>query len=459
MTPGRVRHVRCGNHRHTTRVWRDEPPSRCAPAGLSKQAPRHQPRADRFTDVTDKILCVSEGNRKTPVISEDPDVTARVPKGLRIGAALGWRFLVVVGALYILVKALSYISVVIVPLAIALLLAALMIPAVRRLKQLRVPHTLAAVSVMIAGLALLGGVLTFVVVQFTNGLPALQGRINASLDQIKDWLIHGPLHLQQSEIQDFINQAVQFLQSNQAELTSQALTTAGVVGEILTGFLLMLFTLIFFLVGGEQIWMFLMRGIPAPIRDRVNLAGRRGFASLVSYVRATAAVAIVDAVGIGIGLWIVGVPLVIPLATLVFLGAFIPIVGAVVTGAVAVLVALVANGFISALIVLAIVIGVMQLESHILQPLLLGRAVRLHPLAVVLAITAGLVIAGIAGGLLAVPLLAILNSGIRSLLHDKHSSPTDVDVLDHSHAQPEQPDDPESGEHETTTTNTDSETT
>jgi len=363
-------------------------------------------------------------------------VTAKVPTGLRIGAALGWRFLVVVGAVYILVKALSFVSVVIVPLAIALLLTALMIPAVRRLIRLRVPHTLAAVIVLIGGLALLGGILTFVVVQFTNGLPALQGRINASLDQIKDWLIDGPLHLQQSQIQDFISQSVQFLQRNQAELTSQALTTAGVVGEVLTGFVLTLFILIFFLVGGEQIWLFLVRGIPAAVRDRVDLAGRRGFASLISYVRATAAVAVVDAVGIGIGLWIVGVPLVVPLATLVFLGAFIPIVGAVVTGAVAVLVALVANGFIAALIVLGIVIGVMQLEGHILQPLLLGRAVRLHPLAVVLSITAGLVIAGIAGGLLAVPLLAVLNAGIRSLLHDRDVQPSDIDVLDHAQAQP-----------------------
>ena len=363
-------------------------------------------------------------------------MTDKVPKGLRIGAALGWRFLVVVGALYLLVKALGFVSVVIVPLAIALLLAALMIPAVRRLVQLRVPHSLAAAIVLVAGLALLGGILTFVVVQFTNGLPALQGRINASLDQIKDWLINGPLHLQQSQIQEFISQAVQFLQRNQAELTSQALTTAGVVGEILTGFVLTLFILIFFLVGGEQIWMFLVRGIPTAVRDRVDLAGRRGFASLISYVRATAAVAVVDAVGIGIGLWIVGVPLVVPLATLVFLGAFIPIVGAVVTGAVAVLVALVANGFIASLIVLGIVIGVMQLEGHILQPLLLGRAVRLHPLAVVLSITAGLVIAGIAGGLLAVPLLAILNSGIRSLLHDREVAPGDIDVLDHSQAHP-----------------------
>ncbi len=172
-----------------------------------------------------------------------------------------------------------------------------------------------------------------------------------------------------------------------------------------------------------------MRGVPSRVRERVDVAGRRGFGALVSYVRATAAVALVDAVGIGVGLAIVGVPLVIPLSALVFLSAFVPIIGAVLAGTVAVLITLVANGFIQALIVLAIVIAVMQLESHVLQPWLLGRAVRLHPLAVVLAIAAGLVAAGIAGALLAVPLLAVLNAGVKSLVHDENVEPEDVDVL------------------------------
>jgi predicted PurR-regulated permease PerM len=191
-----------------------------------------------------------------------------------------------------------------------------------------------------------------------------------------------------------------------------------------------------------------MRAMPRTVRARVDVAGRRGFASLVSYVRATAAVAVVDAVGIGVGLWILGIPLVIPLATLVFLGAFVPIIGAVVAGGVAVLVALVTKGFVGALIVLAIVIAVMQLESHVLQPLLLGRAVKLHPLAVVMAITAGLVAAGIAGALLAVPLLAVLNAGIRSLLHEHDPHPEEIDVL-HDQAAAEPNDDADTGSENT----------
>ncbi|CAM2776224.1 AI-2E family transporter [Saccharomonospora xinjiangensis] len=364
-----------------------------------------------------------------PKLSEEADVIGWVPKGLRVSAALSWRFLVVVAALYVVVWIVGYLSFVVVPVAIALLLAALLAPAVQQLTDLRMPRPLAAAVVLIGGLGAVGGLLTFVIIEFTAGLPELQEQLNRSLDQVKDWLINGPLHLRETQIVDFVNNAVEFIQQNQASIADSALTTAGTVGEILTGFLLTLFVLIFFLVSGGEIWGFLMSGVPEPVRDRFDTAGRRGFASLVSYVRATAGVAVVDGVGIGIGLWIVGVPLVFPLATLVFLGAFIPIVGAVVTGAVAVLVALVTNGFVTALIVLAIVVGVMQLESHVLQPLLLGRAVRLHPLAVILAITAGMTAGGIPGALLSVPLLAVLNSGIKSLLHERDPHPDAVDVL------------------------------
>ncbi|MFI6029130.1 AI-2E family transporter [Amycolatopsis magusensis] len=371
-----------------------------------------------------------------PGLPVELDVTTVVPRGLRIGAALAWRFLVVIAALYVIVWLVGYMSVVVIPLSIALLLAALMAPGVASLVKVGVPRGLAAGIVLIGGLGLLGGLLTFVVVQFTSGLPALQQQLTESLDQIENWLVNGPMHLRQTQIQDFINQSIEFLKKNQATITDSALTTATTVGEVLTGFVLTLFILIFFLAGGERIWTFLTRGVPRQVRTRVDVAGRRGFASLVSYVRATAAVAVVDAVGIGIGLWILGVPLVIPLSTLVFLSAFVPIIGAVLAGAVAVLVALVTNGIVTALIVLGVVVLVMQLESHILQPLLLGRAVKLHPLAVVLAITAGLVAAGIAGALLAVPLLAVLNSGIKSLLHERDPDPADVDVLHDQSAEP-----------------------
>ena len=352
-----------------------------------------------------------------------------MPTGLRVSAALAWRFIVVIAALYVIVWLAGYFSHVIIPIAIALLLAALMAPGVDRLAKTGLPRGLAAAIVMVTGVALVGGLVTFVIITFTNGLPQLQQQVSDSLDQIRNWLQTGPLHLRASQITDFINNTVAAIQENQSAITAGAITTATTIGEILTGLLLTVFVLIFFLYDGPGIWTFVTRGVPQRVRSRVDIAGRRGFAALVSYVRATAAVALVDAVGIGIGLAIVGVPLVIPLSALVFLSAFVPIIGAVVAGTVAVLIALVANGFISALIVLGIVIGVMQLESHVLQPWLLGRAVRLHPLAVVLAIAAGLVAAGISGALLAVPLLAVLNAGVKSLLHEGDTDPDEIDVL------------------------------
>lgn len=356
-------------------------------------------------------------------------MTPLVPTGLRVSGALAWRFIVIIAALYVLIWLAGYFSHLMVPIAIALLLAALMAPGVERLVQWGVPRGISAFLVMIAGIAVVGGLLTFVIIQFIDGLPQLQQQVSDSLDQIRKWLNDGPLHIDQKQITDFVNNIIDTIQENQSAITQGAITTATTIGEILTGLLLTVFVLIFFLYDGAGIWKFVTRGVPERVRERVDVAGRRGFGALVSYVRATAAVALVDAVGIGIGLAIVGVPLVIPLSALVFLSAFVPIIGAVLAGTVAVLITLVANGFVAALIVLAIVIGVMQLESHVLQPWLLGRAVRLHPLAVVLAIAAGLIAAGIAGALLSVPLLAVLNAGIKSLVHDQAIEPEDVDVM------------------------------
>ncbi len=364
------------------------------------------------------------------------DVTSSVPRLLRTSAALSWRFLVVIAAIAVVVWVAGYLSVVVFPVSIALLLAALLAPVVDRLVRWHVPRGLATAIALIGGLAVVGGVLTFVINEFSNGLPALETQVGQSIQTISNWLEHGPLHMSPRQLQNVLNKFVSSIGANTDALTSGALTTAATVGEVLAGFLLTLFTLIFFLHDGESIWSFVLRVVPGDIRDRVNVAGRRGFSSLVAYVRATAEVAVVDAVGIGVGIAIVGVPLAAPLAALVFLAAFVPIVGAVIAGTVAVLVALVAKGFIPALIVLIIVIAVMQLESHVLQPLLLGRAVRLHPLAVVLSIATGLTVGGIAGGLLAVPLLAVFNSGVRSLLHDPSINPEDVHALVRSEAVP-----------------------
>jgi putative heme transporter len=375
--------------------------------------------------------------------SDPPDdIRASVPRTLRISAALSWRLLVVVAALAVIGTIVAYVAAIVVPVAIALLLAALLSPAVGWLARHHVPRALATALVMIGGLAGLGGVLTFVIITFIRGLPELGNQLSTSIDTILTWLTTGPLQLSDQQLRGIQDEMLATLSANQSSITLGALTTAATIGQTVTELLLVVFTLIFFLHGGQGIWQFLLGAAPAEVRTRVDVAGRRGLAALVSYIRATAVVAVVDAVAIGIGLAVLRIPLAVPLAALVFLGAFVPIIGAVVTGGVAILVALVAQGPISALIVLAIIVGIMQLEGHILQPLLLGRAVKLHPLAVILAIAAGLLTAGIAGALLAVPLLAVLNSGIRSLRSDadRHTRPPDVHTSEPEATGPDEPD-------------------
>ncbi|MBP2328622.1 putative PurR-regulated permease PerM [Kibdelosporangium banguiense] len=366
-----------------------------------------------------------------------------VPRPLRLTAAYAWRLVVIAAALYVAGTVVGYLGPVVVPVAVALLLAALLTPAVGFLTRHRIPRGLSVALVLLAGLVVIAALLTFVVQAFIDGLPALRDQLGRSVGTISDWLMNGPLHLSNDQVRQFSGRIVHALTDNQAKVTTGAITTATTIGEFLAQMLLVLFVLIFLMYDGADIWNFLLGAVPHRTRQRVDVAGRQGLASLVSYVRATVAVATVDAVGIGIGLWAVGVPLVIPLATLVFLGAFVPIVGAVVAGGAAVLVALVANGPVPALIVLGVVILVQQLEGHVLQPFLLGRAVKLHPVAVVLAIAAGVVTAGIVGALLSVPLLAVLNSGIRSLRSpaDEGTDPDDVHSSQPEVAEPGRTDD------------------
>ncbi|MBM4692488.1 AI-2E family transporter [Rhodococcus hoagii] len=334
---------------------------------------------------------------------------------VRVGAAWTWRLLVLFAGLLALGYVVSKLESVVIPVALALLFAAFLMPAVDNLHRRGVPRSAAVLVAVVGTIGIVGAILSFVVQQFVEGLPDLSEQFTTSVTKAQEWLTQGPLHFSEDQIRHAGDNVVKAIQSNQEALTSGALTTATVIGEIFAGAFLTLFTLVFFLYGGNQVWEFVTRIIPKNTRGRVRLAGRQGFNSLVHYTRATVAVAAVDAIGIGAGLAILGVPLALPLASLVFVGAFIPIVGAFVTGFLAVLVALVTKGLLTALIVLGIIVGIMQLEGHVLQPLLLGRAVRLHPLAVVLAITTGIVLAGIVGGLLAVPIVAFLNTAIRSL--------------------------------------------
>lgn len=334
---------------------------------------------------------------------------------VRKTAAWAWRLLVILGAIVALLWLIERLKVIVVPVALAVILTALLLPAVDWLDRRGAPRGGAVALVLLSGFALFGAIMTFVVSQFVSGLPSLTEQVTRSIDNATRWLIEGPAHLSREQIDKAGDAAVKALRDNQEKITSGALSTAATLTEIVTGALLTLFTLIFLLYSGRNIYDYLTRIVPSHTRQRFRDAGRAGFRSLIGYVRATFLVALVDAVGIGAGLAVMGVPLALPLASLVFLGAFVPLVGAVVSGFLAVVVALLAKGPIYALITLGLIIAVQQLEAHVLQPLVMGRAVSIHPLAIVLAIAAGAVLAGIVGALLSVPVLAFLNSAFRVL--------------------------------------------
>jgi predicted PurR-regulated permease PerM len=334
---------------------------------------------------------------------------------VRASAAWAWRLLVLLAAAYVLLEVLRRFGVVVVPVALALILTALLLPAVDLLDRYGAARGGAVAFVLVLSLAIFGGLLAFVVNQFVEGAPLLVEQVTRSIESTRDWLINGPAKLSGDQINRAVDTFTDALRTHQTQLTSGALSTAGTIVEILAGAFLLLFTLIFFLLGGRSIWQFTTRLVPDEHRARVREAGAAGFHSLAGYARATSLVALVDAVSIGTGLAIMGIPLALPLASLIFLGAFIPVVGALITGVLAVIVALLAKGFIYALITLGLIVAVMQLEAHVLQPLVMGRAVSIHPLAVVLGLTAGGVLAGVIGALLAVPAIAFFNSFTRVL--------------------------------------------
>ncbi|TPG25626.1 AI-2E family transporter [Mycolicibacterium hodleri] len=341
---------------------------------------------------------------------------------VRASAAWAWRLLILAAAAYVLFQVFVLFGLVIVPVALALIITALLLPAVDYLDRLGAARGGAVAFVLVLSLAVFGGLLAFVVNQFIEGAPLLVEQVTRSIEGTRDWLINGPTRLSADQINRAVDSFTEALRTHQTQLTSGALSTAGTIVEILSGSFLVLFTVIFFLLGGRSIWQFVTRLIPGDQRARVREAGSAGFHSLAGYARATSLVALVDAVAIGSGIAIMGIPLALPLASLIFLGAFIPVVGALITGFLAVIVALLAKGIIYALITLGLIVAVMQLEAHVLQPLVMGRAVSIHPLAVVLGLTAGGVLAGVIGALLAVPAIAFFNSFVRVLTAEDPSA-------------------------------------
>ncbi|NQX12239.1 AI-2E family transporter [Microbacteriaceae bacterium VKM Ac-2855] len=338
-----------------------------------------------------------------------------VTPSIRIAAAWSWRFLAVVGVLGLVCWLVSQVPVAVIPVMVALLLSALLTPLRVFLQSRHWPKWLAVLVTFLVLLVAVGGLVTLVVLQTRSGFTGLREQTLTATRGFEAWLAAPPFNVTDVEISGWIDTGLSTLQTQAGTIASGAVRVGSVVAEIGTGTLLTLFTLLFFVLDGRAIWNWIVRLFPRNARAAIVEAGDAGWRTLSLFVRAQLAVAGINAIGIGIGAFALQLPLALPIAVVVFLGSFIPIVGAIATGAVAVVIALIYNGWVVALIMLAIVIVVHQLEGHVLQPLILGSAVEVHPLAVVLGVASGLEIAGIAGALFAVPLIATANAMVTAV--------------------------------------------
>jgi putative heme transporter len=331
----------------------------------------------------------------------------RVPRSLDRLAGVAWRFLVVVAALLAVGYLLVRLRLVVLPVIIALLIASVLAPPAAWLKRKGWRPGLAAATVFVAALLVLGGIVTVLVPVIAGELGDLGESVRQGIRQVESWLTDGPIDLTEGQISDAVDQGAQQAREHADRIIGGALTGAVMAIEIIAGILLTAVILFFFLKDGDMIGRWLVDRAPSDRRGLLTDAGKRAWGTLQAYIGGTAIVGVVDAVLIGIGLFILGVPLVAPLMLLFFFAPFFPYVGAIVVGILAVLVALVTEGAVAALIAAGIVLGIQQLESNLLEPVVLGRAVHLHPLVVLLALTGGAILGGITGAFLAVPIAGV----------------------------------------------------
>ncbi len=348
---------------------------------------------------------------RTPVDSTTlrPD---DVPRGMRIAGAYSWRLLAIAGVVAVVIFLVMQLSLLVIPVFVGVLLAALLGPFVGWLRRRRVPNGLAAAIGLLTLLAVVAGLVWLVVSQVRSGSTDLRERSVERFDELLSW-VSTTFGLSQSEIQASIDELFGQFDLTDDWFVNGALSLGSTATEILTGAVLALFALLFFLLDGRRIWLFVVGLFPRTAREAVDGAASAGWRTVTEFAKVQIFVAFVDALGIGLVALTLQLPLVLPIAVAVFLGSFVPIVGAVVTGSLAVVVALIYAGPLPALIMLAGVLLVQQIEGNVLQPLVMGSAIKVHPLAVVLAVAAGGFLAGIPGTLFAVPIVAFLNVFVR----------------------------------------------
>lgn len=353
-----------------------------------------------------------------------------VPFAIRVAAGWAWRFIAIVLATALTLWMLTKIKTVVIPVFVAALVTAFLAPMTNALTdRAKLPRSISAAISLLLALGVITALVLMVSANVTEDVRQLGEKAVQGFNEVVAWLSTGPLNLEASAIQEYIDKLQEQVSRNMNRIISGAMSVTSSVGHIFAGSLIAIFCLFFFLKDGRAIWSWVVRLFPAASREFVDGAGLRSWISLGAYTRTQVIVALVDGIGIGLGAYLLKVPLAIPIGVLVFLGSFIPIVGATVTGAVAVAVALVDSGVATAVAMFVVVLLVQQLESNLLQPMLMSRALSLHPVGVLLAVAAGTILAGIVGALFAVPLLAVVNTVLLYLHGHDPATPSRREVL------------------------------
>ena len=352
----------------------------------------------------------------------DPAPVERAPSrwatypgpALRTGGDYAWRLLAIGTVAYFGVKLLSRLSEVVIPFVVSILITSALQPLAQWLRRAGVGRGAATLLTMLAAVVVFGGLITIVVVRATQQAPELGDEINNLLPHVKHWLINGPLKINAKTVNNLNTTISNDITKNSSTIASTALSTGRTALSLLAGLVLAIFSTIFLTYDGDRVWAFLLKGVPEAARPHLDASGRAAWNTISYYIRGTLLVAFFHGVVVEITLSILGVPLAFPLAVLVGLGAFVPLVGAIVTGTLAVGVAGLSKGLVAAIVMAAILLLDGQIEAHVLQPFVVGRYVRIHPLAVVLSLAAAGLLWGIFGAVIAVPVVATLNSAIRA---------------------------------------------
>jgi predicted PurR-regulated permease PerM len=332
-----------------------------------------------------------------------------VPPLLRNAASWCWRLLLVAAVLYLAFKIADALRLFVIPLIAALLLCALLQPLTALLRRAGLPGLAATWCTVLLTIAVLGGIGLLIANRVQADYPALASELRRTIREVQNYLSGPPFRLKGVRLNQLSSKVLSYLAKHRAVVTGAVVTGGRYAIEVLTGFILTVFITFFLLKDGRKIWTWLTSGLRPQARERARRAGDAGWQALVAYVRGTTVVAAIHAVFIGLALWLIGVPLAVPLTMLVFLAAYIPLVGILVVGALAIVITLATKGWIAAVILLAVFLAENQIESHLLQPLVVGRIVRLHPLAIIVVLAIGGIVAGIPGAIVAVPAAAVIS--------------------------------------------------